>query len=241
MPYPSVPFPDNDNGMELRRTIDKVNNVTTTSATNTTTTTTTTESDNQDTFPTYDENDFDRIEQLLDEADNNMEDNDEEDNDDNATHDYTNDTTTVGGRILIVKRIYNTVVELLIRPMIAYHDQMCDNEEAKRIKAALTSSRLDDTSARVAQVLGNEAPVPQPILCRLIKETNDVSLKGFERRLQSLEDKQSRATSSKKVRGNGTKQKGTSIAAKSNAPTKKKVSFQEDKKSKSTNRRTMVS
>ena len=230
MPDPSIALPENDHGMIMRRAIDKVNNVTTTatSNTNTTTTTTTTLAVHNPTNP------FEEIEQSLFELDPNgiqqraaelM-----EEDDDSIPF---GDTTSVGGRIHIMKLIHNTIVEVLIRPVIVYGDQMSINKESIRIKEALTSKQLDSTSKRISLVLGSEPPAPQPVLKGVIQEVSDKGMKKLERRIQSIEDKQASATS-KKVAGGGTK-KGTSIAAESNAP-KKKVSFKKTTKSKFTDK-----
>lgn len=132
-----------------------------------------------------------------------------------------------------MKLIHNTIVEVLIRPVIAYGDQMSINKESIRIKEALTSKQLDSTSKRISLVLGNEPPAPQPVLKGVIKEVSDKGMKKLERRIQSIEDKQASATP-KKVAGGGTK-KGTSIAAESNAPNKK-ISFKKTTKSKFTDK-----
>jgi len=231
MPDPSIALPENDHGMIMRRAIDKVNNVTTTATSNTNTTTTTTTTTLAVHNPT---NAFEEIEQSLFERDpdgiqQRAEELMEEDDDSIPF----GDTTSVGGRIHIMKLIHNTIVEVLIRPVIAYGDQMSINKESIRIKEALTSKQLDSTSKRISLVLGNEPPAPQPVLKGVIKEVSDMGMKKLERRIQSIEDKQASATP-KKVAGGGTK-KGTSIAAVSNAPNKK-ISFKKTTKSKFTDK-----
>ena len=225
MPDPSIALPENEHGTILRRAIDKVNNITTsntTATTNTTTTTTTTTL-----VARAPRNEFEAIEQSLlqesDDLDDIQQNADELMEEDDESIPF-GDTQSVGGRIHIMKLIHNTIVEVLIRPIIAYGDQMSTNEESKRIKEVLTSKQLDSTSARISLVLGNEPPVPKPVLKGLVKEISDTGYKSLQRRIQSIEDVQASATS-KKVAGGGTKKKkGTSIAAESKAP-KKKVSF----------------
>ena len=91
----------------------------------------------------------------------------------------------------------------------------------KRIKAAIALIRINETASRVATVLGNEQPAPQPILQGLVEETTAKKTKDMERCIQLLEDKL-KAANSKKVRGNGTEpknilRKGTPIAKKTTA------------------------
>ena len=116
--------------------------------------------------------------------------------------------------------MYDAYYHCIMLPKQDFHDQLDNNEDDRRIKSAMAPPQMSDTAARIAAVLGKEKPSPQPVLRGLIEET---TLKTYERRIKSLEDKIA-ATTSKKVKGDGTRLKsalrgpGTSIAATTNAP-----------------------
>ena len=160
---------------------------------------------------------------------------------------YRNDI--VGGRMYVLRQTWMAIQGTLHDAIIKFNDQAKTNDEALRIKKALTPITMSQSAARVSTLLNKEAPVAPPILRGLIQEeSTNVTAKTLEqlqRRLQSTEDKLSAMTKSKKAGGGGTKTKntprtGTPIAANSNAQSKttpkkssKKKSEQQSNKSSS--------
>ena len=160
---------------------------------------------------------------------------------------YRNDI--VGGRMYVLRQTWMAIQGTLHDAIIKFNDQAKTNDEALRIKKALTPITMSQSAARVSTLLNKEAPVAPPILRGLIQEeSTNVTAKTLEqlqRRLQSTEDKLSAMTKSKKAGGGGTKTKntprtGTPIAANSNAQSKttpkkssKKKSEQQSDKSSS--------
>ena len=160
---------------------------------------------------------------------------------------YSNDI--VGGRMYVLRQSWMAIQGTLHEAILKFNVQMKKNDEALRIKKALTPITMSESAARISTLLTKEAPVAPPILRGLIQEeSTNVSaktLKDLQRRLQSTEDRLSAMTKSKKAGGGGTKPKsilrtGTPIAAKSNAHSKttakdssKKKSEQQSNKSES--------
>jgi len=100
----------------------------------------------------------------------------------------------IGGKCTVCRNIFDAIMRCVIEPIHTFHKQRLDNEEAKRIKAAITLPRLSDTVQRVAQVVASERTVKRPVLCGLIQETSNNSTSNLEKRLKSLEDKLKAAT-----------------------------------------------
>ena len=133
----------------------------------------------------------------------------------------------IGGRSTVCRNIFDAIVRCVIEPIHTFHKQRVDNEEAKRIKAAITLPRLSETAQRVAQVIASERPVERPVLRGLIQETANNSTSELEKRLKSLEDKLKAATlkanksTSKNEKGDGTKSPKSILRKKGNpaAPT----------------------
>ena len=143
----------------------------------------------------------------------------------------------IGGRSTVCRNIFDAIVRCVIEPIHTFHKQRVDNEEAKRIKAAITLPRLSETAQRVAQVIASERPVERPVLRGLIQETANNSTSELEKRLKSLEDKLKAATlkanksTSKNEKGDGTKspksilrKKGKPAAPTNQMPKKKPTS-----------------
>ena len=129
----------------------------------------------------------------------------------------------------VLRQSWMAIQGTLHDAMLKFNVQMKKNDEALRIKKALTPTTMSESAARISTLLTKEAPVAPPILRGLIHEesTNVTAkkLKELQQRLQSTEDKLSAMTKSKKAGGGGTKSKstlrtGSPIAAKSNAQAK---------------------
>ena len=115
-------------------------------------------------------------------------------NDDAEMMELAANAEIIGGRSTVCRNIFDAIMRCVIKPIHAFHKQRLDNEEAKRIKAAITLPRLSDTAQRVAQVIASERPVERPVLRGLIQETANNSTSDLEKRLNSLEDKLKAAT-----------------------------------------------
>ncbi len=143
---------------------------------------------------------------------------------------------TIGGRTTLLDLIQKTYIDSIITPLEVFHEQIKKNDEVKRIKAAFTSARLNDTAERVADVIGREPPAQQPVLRGLIDETTSKKTAAMERKIKSLEDKLDAISSkAKKVNGGGMKtksilRKGTPIAKKSSAPPESIINRETQKK-----------
>ena len=140
----------------------------------------------------------------------------------------------------VLRQTWMAIQGTLHDAITKFNDQAKINDEALRIKKALTPATMSQSAARVSILLNKEAPVAPPILRGLIQEeSTNVTAKTLEllqRRLQSTEDKLSAMTKSKKAGGGGTKAKtntprtGTPIAAKSNAQAKTNTPKESSKK-----------
>ena len=157
---------------------------------------------------------------------------------DDIAQSYSNDI--VGGKMYVLRQTWMAIQGTLHDAITKFNDQAKINDEALRIKKALTPATMSQSAARVSILLNKEAPVAPPILRGLIQEeSTNVTAKTLEllqRRLQSTEDKLSAMTKSKKAGGGGTKAKtntprtGTPIAAKSNAQAKTNTPKESSKK-----------
>jgi len=143
----------------------------------------------------------------------------------------------IGGRSTVCRNIFDAIMKCVIKQIHFFHKQRLDNEEAKRVKAALMLPRLSKTAQRVAQVISSEPPVERPVLRGLIQETANKSTSDFEKCLKSLEDKLKAATlkanksMAKNEKGGGTKspksilwKKGKPTALTIQTPKKKSTS-----------------
>ena len=158
------------------------------------------------------------------------------DQDDAEMIQLTANAEIIGGRSTVCRNIFDAIVKCVIEPIQQFHKQRIDNEEAKRIKAAITLPRLSDTAQRVAQVIASERPAERPVLRGLIQETASKSTSDLEKRLQSLEDKLKAATLknskslAKNEKGDGTRppksilRKKGKPAAQNQLPKKKSAS-----------------
>jgi hypothetical protein len=161
---------------------------------------------------------------------------------DETKDDDDNDPDNIisGGRHHIARETFNTIVKTVIDPLEEFHTQRYKNDESKRIKSKLINISHNAAATRIATVLGNDPPSSQPILRGLVEET---TMKKYESRIKSLEDRLS-TSSSKKVKGDGTKlksilRKGASIAVKTNASQAKPKS--ETKKSSASKKKSSSS
>jgi len=141
-------------------------------------------------------------------------------NEDDGDNDPYNVMT--GGKHHIARLTWSGLVASVLEPHNDYHDQRIINAETKRIKNMLTTPRLTDAAIRINAVLGNEPPVPQPVLWGLIGEVSTNNTKLLESRLKSFEDQLAASKytikAAKKVRGDGMMKKGTPTAVKRDAP-----------------------
>jgi len=71
-------------------------------------------------------------------------------NDDAEMMELAANAEIIGGRSTVCRNIFDAIMRCVIEPIHAFHKQRLDNEEAKRIKAAITLPRLSDTAQRVA-------------------------------------------------------------------------------------------
>jgi hypothetical protein len=161
-------------------------------------------------------------------------------NDDAEMMELAANAEIIGGRSTVCRNIFDAIMRCVIEPIHTFHKQRLDNEEAKRIKTAITLPRLSDTAQRVAQVIASERPVERPVLRGLIQETANNSTSELEKRLKSLEDKLKAATlktnksTAKNEKGGGTKspksilRKKGKPAAPINQMPKKKAAAQGD-------------
>jgi hypothetical protein len=220
LPYPTVSYRES-----TRRMIDFINGVTTpmTSSTSPQITTTAVTPTNNNIVNPYIKKTVANISPL----DNMMKDDDDsnsnnyggygnsdEEDDDN---DFDQHHVVTGGKHHIARLTMKALMHTVYHPIEDFHQQLQDNEETKRIKNLLTPTRLDAAATRIASVLGKEPPAAQPVLRGLIEETAEKKLMVMEPRIQSTEDKLT-AMTSKKVKGDGTKKKGTPTAVKEDAP-----------------------
>lgn len=132
-------------------------------------------------------------------------------NDDAEMMELAANAEIIGGRSTVCRNIFDAIMRCVIEPIHTFHKQRLDNEEAKRIKAAITLPRLSDTAQQVAQVVASERLIERPVLRGLIQETASNSTSDLEKRLKSLEDKLKAATlkannsTAKNEKGGGTK------------------------------------
>ena len=63
------------------------------------------------------------------------------------------------------------------------------NNESKRIAVAIIPRQLSDSAQRIATVVQAERPANPPVLCGLIREQANKSMKEMRKRLQLLEAK----------------------------------------------------
>ena len=90
--------------------------------------------------------------------------------------------------LLEVQRKYAvlpSIVRSVYNPIEAFYNQCKLNKEEKRIKAAIAPICTNKTASRVATVLGNEKPAPQPVLQGLVEETTAKKTEDMEHCIQS--------------------------------------------------------
>jgi hypothetical protein len=162
---------------------------------------------------------------------------DDDDANDSEMVDATNAASQpmegIGGRMAICHLIYDAIHKGTIDPILKFHKQRNEKNEARRIKAAFTSPRLSNAAQCVASIIANKPAVPTPVLRGLVNKTTSKSTLALERRIQLPKDQLKKAVASnkpsraKKVKGNRKNQpksilrnKGTPAAPKKSAPKK---------------------
>ena len=109
------------------------------------------------------------------------------------------------------------IQQAIANPITEFHRIHKVNDESKRIAVSIIPRQLSDAAQRIATVVQAERPADRPVLCGLIREQADKSIKEIRKHLQSLETKAAqdngknsgRPTTPKNVSGNGNKKRTT--------------------------------
>ena len=98
-------------------------------------------------------------------------------------------TNIVGGRSTIHTLLLFLIQQAISNPITEFHCVHKVNNESKRIAVAIIPRQLSDSAQRIATVVQAERPANPPVLCGLIREQANKSMKEMRKRLQLLEAK----------------------------------------------------
>jgi hypothetical protein len=99
----------------------------------------------------------------------------------NATNAAPQPMEGIGGRSAICRLIYDAIHKGTIDPILKFHKQRNENDEARRIKATFTSPHLSNAAQHVASIIVNEPAAPMPVFRGLVSETMSKSTSALER------------------------------------------------------------